>query len=134
LPASFWLSDGPSRQRPQGATEIFQIQPSVAPILTAQRSLPFSGRLRISAVASRPENPFPFIFYEFGARCVIEAQLQYLSGRDVLMMAVVDARTGIVLMQQSDPISAAPPAIGESISRTVQALEPLFELQTSGGR
>jgi DNA-binding winged helix-turn-helix (wHTH) protein len=87
-----------------------------------------------SAVASRPENPFPFFFYEFGARWVIEAQLQHLSGRDVLMMAVVDARTGIVLVQQSDPISTAPPVISESISRTVQALEPFFESQTSGNR
>jgi hypothetical protein len=79
-----------------------------------------------SAVASRPANPFPFFFYEFGARWVIEAELRHLSSRDVLMLAVVDARTGIVLTQQSEPIGSASDGVADSIANSLQALAPLI--------
>jgi DNA-binding winged helix-turn-helix (wHTH) protein len=87
------------------------------------------GEVRLlsrSAVASRPENPFPFFYYEFGARWVIEAEVQHLSGRDVLMLAVVDARTGIVLTQRSEPIVTAPDGVADSISKSLRAIESLI--------
>jgi hypothetical protein len=79
-----------------------------------------------SAVASRPANPFPFFFYEFGARWVIEVELRHLSSRDVLMLAVVDARTGIVLTQQSEPIGSVSDGVADSIAKSLQALAPLI--------
>jgi len=78
-----------------------------------------------SAVASRPDNPFPFFYYQFGARWVLEAELQHRTGGDVLMLAIVDARTGIVLMQRSEPIAPASTGVSDAISKSLRALAPL---------
>jgi TolB-like protein len=95
--------------------------------LTAQlMALGHVELLSRGAVDSRPENPFPFFFYEFGARWVLEGELQNLSERDVLTLAVVDARTGIVLMQRTEPIATVSGGIAGSISSALQALEPLI--------
>lgn len=78
------------------------------------------------AVDSRPDIPFPFFFYEFGARWVFEAELQHMTGRDVLTLAVVDARTGIVLMQRTEAIATVSGGVAGSISSSLQAFEPLI--------
>jgi DNA-binding winged helix-turn-helix (wHTH) protein len=50
-----------------------------------------------SAIASRPQNPFPYFFNEFGAKWVIEARVNNLSGIENVELSLVDARTGIEL-------------------------------------
>lgn len=54
-----------------------------------------------SAVESRPSNPFPYFYYEFDARWLIEPELRRLTDDVLLAVTLVDARTGIVLMQTS---------------------------------
>lgn len=57
-----------------------------------------------SAIKSRPSNPFPFFYYEFGARWLVESDLREIGGHDVLTINVADARTGIVELQVAAPI------------------------------
>jgi DNA-binding winged helix-turn-helix (wHTH) protein len=57
-----------------------------------------------SAIESRPSNPFPFFYYEFGARWLVESDVREVSRRDVLTINVADARTGIVELQVAEPI------------------------------
>lgn len=59
-----------------------------------------------TAIDSRPANPFPFFYYEFGARWLIEAGLQDSAGQTIVSIAIVDARTGIVEMQFSEHLAA----------------------------
>jgi DNA-binding winged helix-turn-helix (wHTH) protein/TolB-like protein len=56
-----------------------------------------------SAVASRPSNPYPYFYYEFDARWLIDSQLRRAGDETALEIAVVDARTGIVLFQTQSP-------------------------------
>jgi DNA-binding winged helix-turn-helix (wHTH) protein len=63
-----------------------------------------------TAVETRPTNPFPYFYYEFGARWLVESELRELPGRTLLTTAVVDARTGIVLFQRSEPVEDRLPA------------------------
>jgi DNA-binding winged helix-turn-helix (wHTH) protein len=62
-----------------------------------------------TAVDTRPDNPFPYFYYEFGARWLIESNLQSRSNRTLLTVVVVDARTGIVLFQTSAEIGDETP-------------------------
>lgn len=87
-----------------------------------------------AAVASRPENPFPFFYFEFGAHWVLEAEVRRLSGRDALTLAVVDARTGIVSMQQTESIDGATAGVADSITKSLRALEPLIGSESSKKR
>ncbi len=57
-----------------------------------------------SAVDSRPSNPFPYFFYEFGARWVIESELGQRDNTFNHSISLVDARTGIVIIRQSYPL------------------------------
>lgn len=72
-----------------------------------------------SAVESRPANPFPFFYFEFGARWLLESELRKTQTQTLLSIAVVDARTGIVLLQSSAPLrrdkDAAPLSIEEIV-------------------
>lgn len=61
------------------------------------RILRKNPRLKIlskSAVDSRPQNPFPYFFREFGARWVIESRVSDLDGINRVALSLVDARTG----------------------------------------
>ncbi len=88
-------------------------------------------RIRVlarSAIESRPPNPFPFFYYEFGARWLVESELRTVAGHAVLTIDVVDARTGIVEMQYSERLAAAgaadvdlPAGARESLERFVAA-------------
>ena len=48
-----------------------------------------------SAVASRPQNPFPYFFNEFGAKWVLESRVTSVDGIDTVELSLVDARTGL---------------------------------------
>lgn len=48
-----------------------------------------------SAIASRPQNPFPYFFNEFGAKWVLEGRVTSVDGIDSVELSLVDARTGI---------------------------------------
>lgn len=61
-----------------------------------------------TAVASRPANPFPYFFNEFGARWVLEAQVEDYEGSNNIELTLVDARTGIEM--RSLHFEAATPA------------------------
>ena len=54
-----------------------------------------------SAVDSRPSNPFPYFFYEFGARWVLESELNHSGNSINHVISLVDARTGIVIIRQN---------------------------------
>jgi hypothetical protein len=75
-----------------------------------------------SAIESRPANPFPFFWYEFGARWLIEADLRKVSGATLLTLTIADARTGITEMRVTDesPVSGA--ARGEPAPAAFQTL------------
>lgn len=57
-----------------------------------------------SAIESRPANPFPFFYYEFGAQWLIESDLREVAGHRVLTISVADARTGIVEFRVTETI------------------------------
>jgi DNA-binding winged helix-turn-helix (wHTH) protein len=73
-----------------------------------------------SAVDSRPSNPYPYFFYEFGATWLIEADVRRLSPGTMLTVDLVDARTGIVLFQSTaavgDDAAQAPLDIGPALA------------------
>ena len=50
-----------------------------------------------AAIASRPQNPFPYFFNEFNAQWVLESRITDLDGVEKIELSLVDARTGIEL-------------------------------------
>jgi TolB-like protein len=82
-----------------------------------------------SAIDARPANPFPFFYYEFGARWLIEAGLQESVGETIISVAVVDARTGIVEMQYSERVTAGTPDEQLLSDHARKVLGEFFELQ-----
>lgn len=65
------------------------------------RKNPHLKILSKSAVDSRPHNPFPYFFREFGARWVIESRVSDLDGINRVALSLVDARTGVELRSAS---------------------------------
>jgi len=59
-----------------------------------------------SAIDSGPANPFPFFYNEFGARWIVEGDIQTHAGTSELTLALVDARTGIVIMRTAQAIDS----------------------------
>lgn len=80
--------------------------------------------LSASAIESRPGNPFPYFYHEFGARWLIESDLRNISGQTVLTLTLVDARAGIVLFRSTKPIAAAG---GQDVAKIEPALLPIGE-------
>jgi DNA-binding winged helix-turn-helix (wHTH) protein/TolB-like protein len=66
-------------------------------VLQVLRKNPNLKLLSKSAVASRPQNPFPYFFKEFGARWVLESRMKDSEGFYELELSLVDARTGFEL-------------------------------------
>ena len=66
-------------------------------LLRVLRKNPNLKLLSKSAIASRPQNPFPYFFKEFGATWVLESRVQDSEGFYELELSLVDARTGIEL-------------------------------------
>ena len=84
-----------------------------------------------SAVESRPSNPFPYFYYEFGANWLVESELRGLSSRKAaLTITVVDARTGIVLLRSTLTFSDDAPPSAAALDTAFAALEEFFESQT----
>ena len=90
------------------------------------------GEIRVlarSAIDARPANPFPYFYYELGARWVVEAGLQESVGQVIVTVAVADAQTGIVEMQYSERATADRSEEGLFSGPVRQALDEFFESQ-----
>lgn len=70
-------------------------------LLRVLRNNPHIKLVSKSAIASRPQNPFPYFFSEFGAKWVIESRVSDLEGINRVELSVVDARTGLELRSAS---------------------------------
>lgn len=66
-------------------------------LLRVLRKNPNLKLLSKSAIGSRPQNPFPYFFKEFGAKWVLESRVKDNEGFYELELSLVDARTGIEL-------------------------------------
>ena len=82
-----------------------------------------------SAVEARPANPFPFFYYEFGARWLIESELRSMSEYPMLTLTLADARTGIVELQVTQQVQDAnltggkePPTALTDLGRFIDAM------------
>lgn len=87
-----------SVDRPQLNAAAHFVDDSLMRIL---RKNPHLKILSKSAVDSRPQNPFPYFFSEFGARWVIESRVSDLDGINQVTLNLVDARTGVELRSAS---------------------------------
>ncbi len=70
-------------------------------LLSVLRKNPHLNLVSKSAVDSRPQNPFPYFFSEFGAKWVIESRVSDLDGINRVELSLVDARTGLELRSAS---------------------------------
>ena len=70
-------------------------------LLRVLRKNPHIKLVSKSAIDSRPQNPFPYFFSEFGAKWVIESRVSDLEGINRVELSVVDARTGLELRNAS---------------------------------
>jgi len=89
-------------------------------------ALPSIRVLSRTAIEARPSNPFPFFYYEFGARWLVESELRDVSGHRLLTISIADARTGIVELQVTEeiPLSGAgglPDRALGSLSRFIES-------------
>jgi len=82
-----------------------------------------------SAIESRPTNPFPYFFYEFGARWLVESELQGLLGKTLLTVAIVDARSGIVLFQSTATIDTDGTPTATTLEPILQPLTEFIDSQ-----
>ena len=64
-------------------------------LLRVLRNNPHIKLVSKSAIESRPQNPFPYFFSEFGAKWVIESRVSDLGGVNRIELSLVDARTGL---------------------------------------
>lgn len=70
-------------------------------LLSVLRKNPHLNLVSKSAIDSRPQNPFPYFFSEFGAKWVIESRVSDLEGINRVELSLVDARTGLELRSAS---------------------------------
>ncbi len=61
-----------------------------------------------SAVASRPQNPFPYFAHEFATRWIIEGQVSSFDNKIRISMSLVDAKTAIVYFSKTENIKNTP--------------------------
>jgi DNA-binding winged helix-turn-helix (wHTH) protein len=73
-----------------------------------------------SAIASRPQNPFPYFFKEFGAAWVLESRVTSVEGIDNVELSLVDARTGLELRNINFDVGSN----AEILVKVAQKLEP----------
>ena len=79
-----------------------------------------------AVVDSRQASPFPYFFFEFDARWVIESEIRAMPEGRYLGLSLVDARTGIVLFETGEYLAS--PASDDQIAKT--ALGELLEALT----
>lgn len=84
---------------PSSAVLANQIHRSLSAGLMSRNNLEV---LANSAVDSRPQNPFPYFFYEFDTPWVVESQLSRDGTGYRLSVSLVDARTGVVVFMESE--------------------------------
>jgi DNA-binding winged helix-turn-helix (wHTH) protein len=129
-------------QFPVSRAPVVAVLPVTSDLSTAARAAEFDRglhnwlgsqeRIRVlarSAIDARPANPFPFFHYEFGARWLIEGGLQEYPGQMIVLVAVADARTGIVEMQYSERLAAGTPDEQLLSDSARKALGEFFESQ-----
>ena len=75
-----------------------------------------------TAVGTRPNNPVPYFYYEFGARWLIESELLIETDESVLSIVLVDARAGIVLLQLAKRMSGRDGLTDVEFEETVEPL------------
>ncbi len=81
-----------------------------------------------SAIASRPSQPFPYLYSEFGAVWVVESRLQPTrSGRYRLTISVVDAQTAIVAVMRSMEMDISEAGAVGGTRRLVREIQPFLE-------
>lgn len=76
-----------------------------------------------SAVDSRPGNPFPYFYSEFGARWLVESEVRRVAGETMLSVALVDARAGIVLFQAAGTIDEDGSPDDPNVVKVFRAIE-----------
>lgn len=79
-----------------------------------------------AAVDSAPPNPFPYFYFEFDARWLIESELRRTTDSLILALSLVDARTGIVLFETAEtvgePAGPDPAVIDAALTRLVDMM------------
>lgn len=87
--------------------------------------------LSSGAIESRPANPFPFFYYEFGARWLIESEIRSMAGHPLLTLALVDARTGIVELEVTQFLEQASIVAGTEQSQALSDLSRYIDSETT---
>ena len=77
------------------------------------------------AVDSGPVNPFPYFYFEFDARWLVESELRPSADGRFFGLSLVDARTGIVLFEAGERLQWSTTGIPEEAVDA--ALKPLIE-------
>lgn len=81
-----------------------------------------------SAIISRPQNPFPYFFNQFGAKWVLESRVSDFDGFNNVALSLVDARTGLELRN----ISFAAASNTELLAKLARQLETDLLVDTVG--
>lgn len=116
----------PTRAGPDQADFAASVEQQIYDYLVREKQVEL---LSTSAVESRPINPFPYFYYEFGARWLLESELGNLSGEIALTVVLVDARTGIVLSRATSPIPHDDRAAAATVERLLRPLEDFARSQ-----
>jgi len=69
--------------------------------------------LSTNAIASRPKNPFPYLFTEFGAQWIIEGTVRKQNQALRVTLNLVDAKTAIVVQSLARDIPAEATALAQ---------------------
>lgn len=84
-----------------------------------------------SAIAARPAQPFPYLQAHLGADMAVETRLRSAeSGRLLLTISVVDARTGIVGGSRSLEIEGDRAGLAGGVRRLVSEIRPFLRSPT----
>ena len=81
-----------------------------------------------SAIAARPAQPFPYLHAQLGADRVVESRLRISeSGRYLLTISVVDARTGIVGLSRSMEVEGNRAGLAGGVRHLVSEVRPALQ-------
>lgn len=84
-----------------------------------------------AAIAARPAQPFPYLHTELGADRAVESRLRVSeSGRYLLTISVVDARTGIVGLSRSMEVEGNRAGLAGGVRRMVSEVRPALQSST----
>jgi hypothetical protein len=130
--ALVWISD----QITDSSTPVVAVLPVTSPpelsdyaaefdrqLMTYLMGLDRVSVLSPSAIESRPANPFPFFAFEFGARWLIEGELQKRISGPSVIITIADARTGIVELQVTESVQSVDDAKSDTAASSFERLE-----------